>query len=313
MINNLVAGANGVDSTPPYVEQQNPKPDPEPNTQNAPIYTNIVLVIKDAGNPPSGVDYSSIMMKVNNAVVSPKMEPVGSSDCRVTYEPSTYFAPQTNIQVSVIASDFAGNRMTTAYSYSFTTQHLGEGFNVIADAALYNSGYRGAGVKVGIMAEGFSSYSSLLGTELPNSVNTHWSTLVGGEGSSRLGTLAAEIITDFAPQASLYLTNFVPYNDIQSQDWLSAADWLIQQHVDIILNLESVMGASDGKGTGIVNEKATEAWNNGILWVQPSGDTVGVWNGVFQDNNRNKILEWKNSDEYNSFRGLEQVITSTPG
>jgi len=81
-----------------------------------PINTNIVVHVKDN---LCGVDSSSIKMKVNNQAVNLVLEGT-PADFTVTYDPEVDFNSGEVVQISIDASDKAGNQMETD-SYTFTT------------------------------------------------------------------------------------------------------------------------------------------------------------------------------------------------
>ena len=69
-----------------------------------------------------------------------------------------------------------------------------------------NGAVTGEGVRVGIVDVGFDGYEDLLGSELPNEVESDFSR--GAVSSSDHGTAVAEVIHDFAPDAELVLATF---------------------------------------------------------------------------------------------------------
>ncbi|MDD4909946.1 MAG: Ig-like domain-containing protein, partial [Candidatus Omnitrophica bacterium] len=80
--------------------------------------TNIVIHLVDSG---SGVNQSSIVMTVEGAGVSPTISGSGA-DTTVTYDPPADFAYSQVVDVTITASDTAGNAMASPDSYSFTIQ-----------------------------------------------------------------------------------------------------------------------------------------------------------------------------------------------
>ena len=170
-----------------------------------------------------------------------------------------------------------------------TTEALG----LIGATAWHNAGYTGSGVKVGILSTGFGGYESLLGSELPDSVTTHWATSVGGPGASLSGTLLAQIVHDVAPGANLYLANFPSSSPLS--DWGSAIDWFITQGVDIVVASGGFIGsgASPLDGSTAYCAKVSEARSAGILFCQPAGDlALKHWGGPFVDTDEDDCLEF---------------------
>lgn len=89
---------------------------PSNGSSGVPVDSDIAFTLQDSS---SGVDQSSIVMRVNNAVVIPEItgSPAAYS---IAYDPPVDFDYNSNIPVTVDASDLAGNAMTRV-SYAFTT------------------------------------------------------------------------------------------------------------------------------------------------------------------------------------------------
>ncbi len=100
------------DTNPPYTSDHVPAK----NAQNVPVNSSIILHLKD---DVSGVEASSITLKVNNQVVVPAITGI-PADYTITYNPTQNFDYQQTVQVDVDAKDLAGNQMV-AESYVFTT------------------------------------------------------------------------------------------------------------------------------------------------------------------------------------------------
>ena len=122
-----------------------------------------------------------------------------------------------------------------------------QGVSVHGSQAWNQEGYKGQGIKVGVIDVGFEGFSDLLGTELPASVEARcylgifvpspWlttcervSSVVGFfTGLGDHGTRVAEAILDIAPEASLYIANPQTPGDLQE-----TVDWMIQEGVSVI-------------------------------------------------------------------------------
>ena len=103
------------DGTPPYTDEHNPAK----GATGVPVGTNVVAHVKD----DSEVDPYTIAMTVNGNPVSPSIIPAGpgtTNDWVVRYNPLVDFGSGEVVNVTINASDEAGNAMPTDL-YSFTT------------------------------------------------------------------------------------------------------------------------------------------------------------------------------------------------
>jgi len=168
-------------------------------------------------------------------------------------------------------------------------------------AEWHDSGYRGAGVEIGVLASGFQGYQDLLGSELPASV-TAQSFRQDGDitgGGESVGTACAEVIYDMAPDGALYLANYET-----EAEFADAVDWFIGQGVDII---SCPLGWLPVQDTGVIYDAVARACESGVLWVNAAGDTAKRhWQGTFQDNDGDGMLEFGEGEEYNTFTTAEK-------
>ena len=152
-------------------------------------------------------------------------------------------------------------------------------------------------VKVCILDDGFTGYLSLLGSELPASVEARSFRADGNLFTNEHGTACAEIVHDIAPNAKLYLVNIG--TDLE---FLNAVEWLISEEVDIISCSLSWVNAGAGDGTGPINAVVGWAYANGIIWVNSGGNDADVhWMGTFSDTNSNGYHNFLGGDEIFSF------------
>jgi subtilisin family serine protease len=176
---------------------------------------------------------------------------------------------------------------------------VSQGLGRVHASNFLNSGYTGSGVKVAILDLGFSGYQNFVGTELPsnvtvksfyNSVNGNGDITGGGEVH---GTACAEIVHDMAPDAQLFLVN---YRTVGEQS--AALDYLISAGVKIISHSAVGFNYSIYDGTGEESAMAVRAKNNGILWVNASGNQAeGHWEGYFLDQNSNSWNNFSSGDD----------------
>ena len=106
----------GEDKTPPYTSGH----EPAKGAVNVPVDTNITVHVLDA---ESGVNLSTIVMTVEGVLVTPVITGT-AADYTVTYDPPVNFDFGQVVDVTVDASDIAGNMMPQD-AYSFTTTTMG--------------------------------------------------------------------------------------------------------------------------------------------------------------------------------------------
>lgn len=159
------------------------------------------------------------------------------------------------------------------------------------------AGYRGQGIKIGIIDIGFAGYAALLGQELPSFIVAK--NFVDGEtdlqvaqGSAH-GAAVAEIIHDVAPGAALYFAKIRTHIDLQE-----AVDWLVEDIGVNIINTSLVWYTlSPGDGTGYFADLVTFARQRGIVWVTAAGNQRRLhWSGNWQDANGNGMLDFIGED-----------------
>jgi subtilisin family serine protease len=185
-----------------------------------------------------------------------------------------------------------------------------EGLAVINGGAWHAAGYRGAGVKIGVIDGGFIGYSGLLGSDLPASVTVR--NFVDGEndaqadGTTEHGTACAEIIHDIAPDAEMYLAKVATDLDLAE-----AADWLIGQGVDIISTSLGIYNATPGDGTGYLADTVAQARAAGILWVTAAGnDRESHWGGVYNNTDGDSFHEFADGEDVNCFSADGQTCST---
>jgi len=157
------------------------------------------------------------------------------------------------------------------------------GANVFQNAPSFGGD---AQVKIAVLDSGFKGYSSLLGSELPASVQTKNYRTDGNFEYSLHGSACAEIVHDMAPGAEIYL---VAIND--DVGFHQAVDWLIQEKVDVIsCSLVWMCDAGAGDGTGPICEDVKKADAAGIVWVQAMGNFgKQYWSGQFIPSSNNTV------------------------
>ena len=167
----------------------------------------------------------------------------------------------------------------------------------------HNAGYRGQGIKVGIIDIGFEKFRELQGKgELPGNVMARCyfnsddlrlpsSSLADCETNGDHGTLVTEAVIDVAPDVELYIAN--PWS---SGDIRNAVEWMVESQVDVI-NMSLVFlyqGPGDGTSyfsNGVIRS-IDAAVSGGIVFVNSAGNGAKrTWYGAFRDPDRN---DWHN-------------------
>ncbi len=126
--------------------------------------------------------------------------------------------------------------------------------------AWHAAGYRGRGLKVGIVDVGFAGYSELLGTELPSSVEV-WRSGATASAENH-GTMVAQVVHDMAPEAGLFLA--AARTPVETG---RAVDWLLQLGVQVINHSCSNAAEGLGDGRGPYNDIVTRAVDHGVFWA----------------------------------------------
>lgn len=116
---------------------------------------------------------------------------------------------------------------------------VSEGVALHGAAAWHDAGYKGKGVKIAVIDLGFQGFQSLMGTELPSTVEARCYTSIGvftsslsdcdNSDTSKHGTAVTEAVFDIAPEATYYISNITSAGDL-----LNTVEWLIEENVDVI-------------------------------------------------------------------------------
>ena len=184
-----------------------------------------------------------------------------------------------------------------------------EGLTVSNVPAWHAAGYTGTGIKIGIIDGNFEGYTSLLGTDLPASVTVR--NFVDGEDDGQVdddgdlkleqhGLACAEVVHDFAPDATLYLAKIATNLDLAE-----AVAWLKDAQVNIISTSLGWYNLTPGDGTGEFADLVHNAHNAGILWATAAGnDRKAHWGGLYSD---------PDADDAHNFNGDQEINYFGPG
>ena len=196
--------------------------------------------------------------------------------------------------------------------------------------AWHDAGYRGQGVKIGIIDHGFEGFRSLMGTELPASVQARCYTLPEQdiEGNitsspddisvftsnladcdnteySSHGTAVTEVVFDIAPDATYYVAHI---STRSPGDLRNAVDWMVAQGVDVINTSADYPHFGPDDGTFTFSHAPINtvdiAVAGGVVWVTSAGNSgtkTGYWFGDFSDKDSDGLIEFNGADEANRF------------
>ncbi|MDE2843886.1 MAG: S8 family serine peptidase, partial [Chloroflexota bacterium] len=189
-----------------------------------------------------------------------------------------------------------------------------------------DAGYKGQGVKVGVIDLELGGLTSLMGTELPSNVKVRCYTDIGvyttnlsdceavspvppsvpaqcRDYVARLyqdnghGTAVAEAIIDIAPEVSLYLA--YPYS---AGDMQEITRWMEGEGVSVINH--SVGWIYDGPGDGTSPSSVSplrtvdQAVAGDIIWLNSAGNNSDrTWFGNYYDPDRDGLLGFNSSND----------------
>ena len=170
----------------------------------------------------------------------------------------------------------------------------------------HNAGYKGRGVKIGVIDVSFKGFAELMGSELPATVQARCDTGIGGftanlsdcistnspERSRVHGTAVTEALFDIAPEAEYYISLPRSYGGL-----LNAVNWMVSQDVDVINMSVGWTFSGPGDGTSPYSnaplKSVDAAVNGGILWVNSAGNAArDSWRGAFYDSDSDGIHQF---------------------
>ena len=188
------------------------------------------------------------------------------------------------------------------------------------------AGYRGQGVKIGVIDVGFRGYSGLMGLELPSNVVARCYTDVGVYSSNLAdcealdppspstpaqclsfvqptaitgvhGTAVAEAVIDIAPDATLYISQPGSWGDLQE-----TAAWMVGQGVQVINYSVSWVSYGPGDGTSPVSSNplntVDQAVDAGAIWINAAGNSAeDTWFGSYSDPDGDNRISFDGSDK----------------
>ena len=192
-------------------------------------------------------------------------------------------------------------------SFEASSTVPGNGPELHGSPAWNQAGYRGQGIKMGVIDVGFEDIRSLMGSELPQTIKARCYSTSSDEptddpgdceNGENHGTIVAETVVDIAPEVSLYIA--VPKSN---GDMRNAVDWMISEGVSVINH--SVGWFFDGPGDGTSPyswsplNTVDRAVESGIVWVNSAGNEAqGTWfkRGP-SDTDGDGFLEFRDGEE----------------
>ena len=189
----------------------------------------------------------------------------------------------------------------------------GHGPPAHGSAAWNEAGYRGDGIKVGLIDLGFEGIGNLMGTELPVTVVARCYTdtgvftqkLADCENDRYHGTLAAESVIDIAPEVSLFIANPRSFGDLRN-----TVEWMISE--DVLVINQSVIWTFDGPGDGTspYNDSPLKTVDRavaaGIIWTNSAGNHADkTWFGAYSDPEEDDFINFNGTDFISDLQLLE--------
>jgi subtilisin family serine protease len=179
-----------------------------------------------------------------------------------------------------------------------------EGPGVTGAEAWHAAGFRGQGVKIGILDLGFDGYRDLLGNELPEQLTAKsfvYDQEVDSSGEVH-GTACAEIVHAMAPDAELYLAHYNGSEVGMGQ----AVEWMLEQGVQIISHSATgLVAPMDGSGSQA--QLVDDVFAQGVIWVNASGNYADEhYRATFVDQDGDGQHEFPNGTQFMSYRPPEQ-------
>jgi subtilisin family serine protease len=171
-------------------------------------------------------------------------------------------------------------------------------------------GYRGSGVRIGILDAGFEGLAGLLGTELPASVQARCYAQIGVPSAVLAdcvtadnvhGTAVAEAVMDIAPNASLYVSNAQSPADLAATvSWMTSAGVRIINFSQASSILLEGMGDGTSPYTNLTYSLVDQAVAGGALFVAAAGNSGQTsWMGPTTDSDADGWVDFAPGVEAN--------------
>lgn len=177
-----------------------------------------------------------------------------------------------------------------------TSSVVGQGVAITGAGDMHALGNNGAGIKVGVIDLGFSSYTTAQSSgDLPDPLTIVDYTGTGTGGGNH-GTNVAEIVYDMAPGVDLYLAKV----DTTPQMAAAVSD-MIAAGVSAIAHSVSWFGAAYYDGSGPLCDIVNDAEAGGIVWVNALGNSRNThYDATFSDTDGDLRHEFSVGQNYNT-------------
>jgi len=173
-----------------------------------------------------------------------------------------------------------------------------EGLAAMGMNAWHDQGFRGAGIKVGVIDPQMGRWNELLGTDLPPQNRVSFQAFGGLQpvATDIHGTACSEIVYDLAPDLDhLYLAMTGTEVDIAA-----AVQWMKNNGVTVISMSAGWLSWGPGDGSGYVADIVNDFVNTGGVWTNSAGNSrLAHWQGRFNDSNGDNFLNFDTGWEIN--------------
>ena len=187
--------------------------------------------------------------------------------------------------------------------------------------AWHDAGFKGKGVKIGVIDRGFAGMQQHMGTELPvpkgvrcyypvldfritDNFTENISDCENPElGDDSVGAAALEAVYDIAPEAEYYIAS-VSQDRFYHFDLKGIVQWMNGEGVSVILFTHDGGWSGPGDGTSAYPDSELKtldsAVSQGMTWISPTSDrALDTWTGFFRDMDGNNVHEFAHGVECN--------------
>ena len=187
--------------------------------------------------------------------------------------------------------------------------------------AWHDAGFKGKGVKIGVIDRGFAGMQEHVGTELPvpkgvrcyypvldfritDNFTENISDCENPElGDDSVGAAALEAVYDIAPEAEYYVAS-VSQDRFYHFDLKGIVQWMNGEGVSVILFTHDGGWSGPGDGTSAYPDSELKtldtAVSQGMTWISPTSDrALDTWTGFFRDMDGNNVHEFAHGVECN--------------